>query len=58
MTEAPTGQRPAEIEPLGPARDFANFIALELEHRRSAQRDFDPKLFAEAVALVLAKLKG
>jgi hypothetical protein len=42
----------------GPAKDFRGFIELELERRRSSDKDFDPELFDEAVELVLDKLRG
>lgn len=51
---APPGAR----ELTGPAKDFANFIELELERRRSSDKDFDPDLFDEAVELVLRKLRN
>jgi hypothetical protein len=52
-------QEPPYIRELsGPAKDFAGFIELELERRRSSDKDFDPDLFDEAVELVLDKLRG
>ena len=55
--EAPSGAEPP-AEPVGPARDFAAFCELERERRRNSDDDFDPDLFDQAVALVLAKLRG
>lgn len=51
--------KPANTEERpGPARDFAAFSRLELERRRNSDRDFDPGVFHEAVALVLGKING
>jgi hypothetical protein len=53
-----TKQQPAPPEPIGPARDFSEFITPEYERRRSTQKDFDAELFEEPVALVMDKLKS
>lgn len=51
-------ETPAPPAPIGPARDFRNFVELEFERRRSAQKDFDARLFEEAVELVMGKIQG
>ncbi len=52
-------QEPTETtERAGPARDFASFSELELERRRSSDKDFDAEIFREAVALALGKIAG
>jgi hypothetical protein len=58
MPDQEHSSKPVSPQPVGPARDFANFVKLELERRRSSQKDFDADLFDEAVSLVLGKLKG
>jgi hypothetical protein len=45
-------------ERVGPAKDFMAFAELELERRRSSDRDFDLDLFKDAVALVVGKISG
>ena len=45
-------------DPVGPARDFAAFCELDYDRRLNSDDDFDPDLFAEAVALVVGKLGG
>jgi hypothetical protein len=42
----------------GPAWDFAAFSRLELERRRNSDKDFDPGVFHDAVALVLGKINS
>lgn len=51
-------EQPDRRELVGPARDFRDFIELEFERRRSSQKDFDAKLFHEAVELAMKKIKG
>lgn len=58
MPERESTQKQVTANPMGPARDFSNFIELEFERRRSSQKDFDAALFEQAVALVLDKLKS
>jgi hypothetical protein len=55
--EAPV-PRPDAQKVSGPAKDFSNFIELELERRRSSDTEFDLGLFEEAVELVLHKLRS
>lgn len=43
---------------IGPAKDFADFVELEYERRRSSDQKFDPSTFKEAVELVLGKLQA
>lgn len=52
----PNAARLPDTRPAGPARDFAAFCELDRERRRNSDDDFDPTLFDEAVALVLARL--
>jgi hypothetical protein len=56
MTQTPAPDQPEPRGLIGPAKDFAAFAELEYERRRSADQDFDPVAFHEAVELVLGKL--
>ncbi len=47
----------ADLEPRGLAKDFANYAELERERRRNSYGDFEPRIFDEAVELVLQKLR-
>jgi len=48
----------ADLEPRGLAKDFAVYAELERERRRNSYDDFEPRVFDEAVALVLQKLRA
>ena len=41
-----------------PSDSFAEYCAAELEHRRNSGDEFDEDLFAEAVDLVVRKLRN
>jgi hypothetical protein len=56
--DAPAPQGQPEPRPPGPARDFAAFCELDRERRRNSDDGFDPRLFDEAVALVLGRLEA
>jgi hypothetical protein len=58
MAEHESLTLPSTRERAGPAKDFAAFAELELERRRSSDRDFDLDLFKDAVALVVGKISG
>lgn len=58
MTEKEQQDSPETKERAGPARDFASFSELELERRRNSDKDFDARIFHEAVALVLGTIAG
>jgi hypothetical protein len=40
----------------GPAKEFIAFCETERAHRRNADPDFDPRLFDDAMRLVLERL--
>ncbi len=42
----------------GPAREFALYSLAERERREDSDPDFDPRLFDDAVELVLDRLRG
>jgi len=48
----------ADLEPRGLAKDFAIYAELERERRRNSYDDFEPRVFDEAVTLVLQKLRA
>ena len=58
MTENESPTLSGTQERAGPAKDFAAFAELELERRRSSDRDFDLDLFKDAVTLVVGKISG
>ena len=58
MTKSQTPRPIKDPEPRGLAKDFAIYAELERERRRNSYDNFDPRIFDEAVTLVLGKLRA